>query len=270
MVLVQLFLLAAVQGITEFLPISSSAHLVLVPILFSWPDQGLAFDVAVHFGSLFAVLVYFRNELRELLRAVLGFVGGERDRTNEQLLTKLIVATVPVVVVGYFAKPLVEANLRSLLVIGTTTLAFGILLGVADRAKEKTLDEQSMTLVHAFYIGCAQVLALIPGTSRSGITITCALFLGFSRTSAARFSFLLSIPTIIAAAFLTGMEAVQSAESVNWSELLLGLVVAGVCSYVCIDAFIRFVNRIGMFPFVIYRFLLGAGLLLIALLGSGG
>ena len=270
MALVQLFLLAAVQGVTEFLPISSSAHLVLVPILFDWPDQGLEFDVAVHAGSLIAVLVYFRKEMHELIRTVVGLASGNRDRSGERLLLKLFIATLPVVCVGYAVKSLVEASLRSLWVIGATTLTFGILLGIADRKEEKTLDERSMTVAQAFLIGCAQVLALMPGTSRSGITITCALFLGLSRTASARFSFLLSIPTIVAATALTATDVLWSAQSVNWSELFAGMVIAGICSYVCIDAFIRLINRIGMFPFVIYRVLLGSILLLLALLQGGG
>ena len=264
MVLIQPFALAAVQGITEFLPVSSSAHLVLTPIFLDWPDQGLEFDVAVHLGSLIAVLIYFRSELLKLLQAVAAIGSDDRDRANEQLLLKLVVATVPIVIAGYLAKPLVESALRSIWIIGSTTLAFGLLLGVADRPRDRPLNEQSMSLRYAFYIGLAQVLALIPGTSRSGITITCALFLGLTRTSAARFSFLLSIPTITAAATLTFLDALEVPAEVVWTDLLLGTLVSAVCSYLCIDAFLRFVNRIGLMPFVIYRVVLG-----LALLGIG-
>ena len=257
----QIITLALLQGITEFLPISSSAHLILPSQLTDWPDQGLAFDVAVHLGTLIAVCSYFRAELA-------GYVNGSftaiRTRSSNAELddvAKLALATLPVMICGFLLKDWIEASLRSIEVIAAATMAFAILLAVADRRHG---DTSTISLRTALIVGAFQTLALIPGTSRSGITITAALWLGLSRTAAARFSFLLSIPTIAGAALLTGLDLGQRPEPVNWPALTVGALLAAASAYLCINTFVRLVERTGMMPYVYYRLLLGLVLLVIA------
>ncbi len=258
------FWLALVQGVTEFLPISSSGHLVLVPRLLGWPDQGVVFDVAVHIGSLAAVLLYFRRDLVALLRAVPGLFQL-RENGDTRLLFNVLLATLPVVAVGFTLEHWISSNLRSPLVIASTMSGFALVLWYADRHGSRDLGLGSMNWRHAMLIGLAQVLALIPGTSRSGITITAALMVGMSRVDSARFSFLLSIPTIVAAGSLESLYIVTHPDELRWGVFALGTAVAFVSAYACIALFLRLVERIGMLPFVIYRLLLGAILLLLFL-----
>lgn len=257
-------LLALVQGLTEFLPISSSAHLILAPRVFGFADQGLAFDVAVHFGSLLAAMIYFRRRIADL---TLGFFSqwgaGVSNTLNARLANAVIVATIPVVIAGLLMKGLVETDLRSPLVIAATTIGFGLLLLLADRrgAQNRTLD--SLTMRDAVMIGLFQALALIPGTSRSGITITAALLGGFRRRDASEFSFLLAVPTILMSASLVTLELVLEDTPVDWGSLAIGGILSFIAAYLCIHFFLKFIERVGMVPFVIYRVLLGVVLLLI-------
>jgi undecaprenyl-diphosphatase len=263
--LLQAIVLALLQGITEFLPVSSSAHLILPAALTDWPDQGLAFDVAVHLGSLVAVVIYFRAELARFVAGGVRFATGSGYSEDVDLMLKIGVATLPTVVAGLLLKDLVEGELRSVAVIATTTIVFGLLLGLADRRHGSIV---TLSWAHALLIGASQVLALIPGTSRSGITMTAALLLGLSRTTAARASFLLSIPTIAGAALLLGVDVGgEGLAGTSLAALGTGFVVAGVSAYLCIDAFIRLVERTGMLPYVLYRLLLGS--VLFALIGFG-
>jgi undecaprenyl-diphosphatase len=258
---IQIIVLSLIQGITEFLPISSSAHLILPAMLTDWPDQGLAFDIAVHLGSLIAVVLYFRHELAQF--AVSGsrmVIRGQYDAHTE-LMLKVITATLPVLVAGFLLQGWVETELRSIVVIATTTSGFALALMWADKLRGN-IDEPSW--LHAMVIGAAQVLAIVPGTSRSGITITAALVLGLSRTSAARFSFLLSMPTIAGAAFLTILDLRAAGAAARWPELAMGAALAGVSAYACIHYFITLVERTGMMPYVFYRLALAATLLAIA------
>ncbi|MBT8444028.1 MAG: undecaprenyl-diphosphatase, partial [Gammaproteobacteria bacterium] len=180
--LIEATMLALVQGLTEFLPISSSAHLILVPQLFGWTDQGLAFDVAVHFGTLAAVLWFFHDEVRAIVVAwCLSLVGREHDAADARLGWAILIATIPVVLAGFLFEDFIETTLRSPLVIASTTAIFGVLLWVADLHKKEIADEHQIGLGIALLIGLAQAIALIPGTSRSGITITAGLALGLSR-----------------------------------------------------------------------------------------
>ena len=261
--LLQALWLAIIQGFTEFLPISSSAHLILPSAILGWEDQGLAFDVAVHVGSLVAVLIYFKNDLASLLRAWFEttFEGAESN-AESRMLWFIVLATLPAAVVGLVAGGFIELHLRSIAVIATTTIVFGLLLGWVDWRHKGSVILQEMSWKSAFMIGLAQVLALIPGTSRSGITITAALALGFDRNSAARFSFLMAIPII---SLSGGYKALQllSEQSVAWGTIALGAIVSGLTAYLCIHAFLRLIDRIGMMPFVIYRILLGMLLILI-------
>jgi undecaprenyl-diphosphatase len=254
----QAVILALLQGLTEFLPISSSAHLILMPTLFGWEDQGLAFDVAVHVGTLLAVVAYFRHDLVRLLGAWLQSLAGRGMNTEARLAWLVLLGTVPVVLAGLLLHDLIETALRSPLVIAVTTIVFALLLGWADRFSRHQRDEYSLGLKDVLMIGLAQALALIPGTSRSGITMTAGLALGLTRSAAARFSFLLSIPVIALAGGYEARKLLQLTEPVAWDALLLGTAVAGISAFLCIHFFLRLIERIGMLPFVIYRLLLGA------------
>ncbi len=255
----QALLLAILQGLTEFLPISSSAHLVIPSLVLGWPDQGLAFDVAVHVGTLSAVLFYYREDLGRMARSWFGSLAGAPATEDSRLVWYLALATVPAVVVGFVAGDYIESSLRNLPVIATTTLVFGVLLGIADRRVAQPGREQ-VNLSLALLIGLAQAIAPIPGVSRSGVTITAALLLGMNRHAAARFSFLLSIPVIAGAGLLKGWELASSDVSVDWLLLGMGAVVSGVTAYLCIALFLRLLDRIGMMPFVYYRVVLAAAL----------
>ncbi len=270
MELVQIVILALVQGITEFLPISSSAHLILVSHFGAWSDQGLAFDIALHLGSLLAVMAYFRGELRDIAMASIQSLGSDQINAHARLLFHLAIATLPLGILGLLLKNWVESTLRTDLVIAIATILFGILLWLADRwahriPAEKQRSELELTWGGALWIGFAQALAMVPGTSRSGITITAALFLGLSREGAARFSFLLSIPAIIGAGLIASLDVVEGmathTSALSYADLGLGVFLSGVSAYACIHVFIKLLERTGMTPYVVYRLLLG-GLLI--------
>lgn len=255
---IQILVLAIVQGLTEFLPISSSGHLILSPYLFGFDDQGLAFDVAVHLGSLSAVLAYFRHDVwRIAIGWLRALAPGAPGSGESRLGWAIIVGTVPVVLAGLALKSMVEGDLRAPWVIATTTILFGLLLGWADLRGRRVRGIGEITLRDALIIGASQVLALIPGTSRSGITMTAGLWLGLNRAAASRFSFLLSIPTILASSLLVTRDLIQSDAAVDWTALGLGVCLSGVTAYLAIHFFLRFIERIGMWPFVAYRLLLG-------------
>lgn len=254
----QAIVLAVVQGITEFLPVSSSAHLILTPRLLGWEDQGLAFDVAVHVGTLLAVIVFLRHEIQQIIPAwFAGFQKRQWDSSG-RLGWWVLLATIPVGLFGLLGSDWIEANLREPYIIALSTLIFGLLLGWADRGgKHNNKTLLSMSLTHAvFIIGMAQVLALIPGTSRSGITMTAALFLGYQRSAAAKFSFLLAVPTIALPGLLKGKELMETMDAVAWGPIFLGMIVSAVFALLCMHWFIRIVERLGMQPFVYYRILL--------------
>ena len=257
--LLQVFLLSLIQGFTEFLPISSSAHLILPSQLLGWQDQGLAFDVAVHFGTLLAVVVYFRNDLRILLVNWFGSLSGRRTQQSD-LVWLIGFATIPAGLAGLVFGDFIEANLRSAWVIAWATIGFGVLLGVADKVGQGEKTLLNMTFKLAMVIGLAQALALIPGTSRSGITMTAALLLGFSRVESARFSFLLSIPIIALSAAYLSYKLIGEL-GVDWAHMGLGFVLSCFSAYACIHFFMQLISRMGMMPFVIYRLLLGGVLL---------
>ena len=261
--LIQIVILALVQGLTEFLPISSSAHLILVPVVAGWEDQGLAFDVAVHVGTLSAVVFYFRLELIKMTRDWISSLAQRKAVGDSLLAWAVILGTIPAGTAGFILKDYVETSLRSPLVIATTTVAFGLLLLYADKMGRRTRDEHSLGLTDIIFIGCAQAIALIPGTSRSGITITAALMLGLSREAAARFSFLLSIPIIVAGGLLKTKDLIEAQSAVDWQAILWGASISGITAYLCIHFFLKLLERIGMMPFVIYRMVLGAMLFLL-------
>ncbi|MCL4165763.1 UNVERIFIED_CONTAM: hypothetical protein GTU68_002998 [Idotea baltica] len=258
----QAVVLALIQGVCEFLPISSSGHLILPSALFGWPDQGLAFDVAVHIGSLSAVVIYFRKDLKDIARGGAQAFKGRKTESG-RLALMLIVATLPALVAGYFFEGFIEENFRSAKVIAYATIVGAFFLAMADRWNSQSKDVAQMTLWFALAIGLAQACALIPGTSRSGATITMALLIGFNRTCAARFSFLMSVPIILASGLWQSLSLMQAGD-VPWGLIGLATVVSGVSAYLCIHYFLKFIERIGMMPFVIYRLLLGACLLVFA------
>lgn len=259
--LLQTIVLALVQGITEFLPISSSGHLVLSSQVLGWPDQGLAFDVAVHLGTLIAVVTFFWRDIQALSVAWFGQFAGRQADDHTRLAWQIIVATIPAGLAGLIFKDFIEENLRSTFVVALTTIIFGLLLWVSDRRAAKAVRSLAeLTLAGALIIGIAQALALVPGTSRSGITITAALFLGFSREHAARFSFLMAIPIIVLGAGLMTLDLLEQSQ-VDWSALIIGATISAISAYACIYYFLSFINRLGMLPFVIYRLVLGAVLL---------
>jgi undecaprenyl-diphosphatase len=264
MALTQIILLALLQGFTEFLPISSSAHLILAPYLFGYNDQGLPFDLAVHLGTLLAVVIYFRHTLWEILRDWLASLTPSGHATeNSRLGWYIILATLPVMGVGVLVKDLVEHQLRSPLVIAATTIGFGAVLLWADRGFRHRREMSSMGWKEALLIGAAQALALVPGTSRSGITMTAALMLGFHRQAAARFSFLLAIPTILASVIWVGKDLVGTATALQWADLGLGVLFSFIAALTTIHLFLRYIERMGMAPFAWYRFALGAVILLL-------
>lgn len=262
---IQTLFLALIQGLTEFLPISSSAHLILPFQILGWQDQGLAFDVAVHLGSLVAVVWFLRLEIREIIIGLWRSLHTRHLNRHSRLGLMLLLASLPILPIGYMIKGFVETELRAVVVVAITTILFGILLGLADKTKHNDLDEFSINWMQALFVGFAQCLALIPGTSRSGVTITAALFLGLSRSSAARFSFLMSIPAILGAGTIKSIDLIESTTAVHWGSLSLGCFAAAISAYLCIRLFMGYINQIGFMPFVIYRLLLGAGLLMLAL-----
>lgn len=260
MSLLQVIVLAVIQGLTEFLPVSSSAHLILPSALFGWPDQGLAFDVSIHMGTLMAVLTYFRRDLRLLFQAWCNHAFRGKSSPESRLAWLIILGTIPAGLGGLLFNDFVETNLRSILVIALATIVFGLLLGVADIYSRKTLSIDSLTWRHAIFIGVAQAVALIPGTSRSGITMTAALALGFDRISASKFSFLLSIPIIVLSGGYESIQLVNSPDA-PWVSILLAVLLSAATAYACIHVFLGWVSRLGMMPFVYYRIVLGAVLL---------
>ncbi len=257
----QIIVLAVVQGLTEFLPVSSSGHLVLVPYLVNWTDQGLAFDVAVHAGSLVAVCVFFREDILGLLRGARQVLGGETKLPQANMALAIGLGTLPAAIAGLLFASWIEANLRDPSVIVVTLSGYGVLMALADRFGKSERVIAGVSIRDAVIIGCAQALSLVPGTSRSGVTITAARVLGFKRQDAARFSFLLSAPVILLATLYKGFELVTGEAAVPWGELAVGAFVSAIVAYLSIEFFMRFVSRIGLVPFAVYRLALAVVLL---------
>lgn len=249
--LIQVLILAVLQGLVEFLPISSSGHLILVPALLGWSDQGLAFDIAVHVGTLAAVVFYFRRDLKDLAVAIF-----QPDRPENKLAWALIIATLPLVPAGVLGAGLISNELRYPVVIAATTAGFGVLLWLADRFGRGTRSEQDIGFKDALLIGIGQAMALVPGTSRSGVTMTVGLALGLSRSAAARFSFIMAVPAVAAAGIWQIGEFAESPVAVPWGTLILASVVSGVTAFLAIAGFLRLIDRMGMLVFAVYRLLL--------------
>ena len=267
MPLFHLVILAVIQGITEFLPVSSSGHLILLPKLLSIDDQGLALDVAVHVGTLVAVLVYFRSDTVRIMRGARSVLSGVYDTADARLTLLLAISTVPVIVAGFILKVtgLSEA-LRSVGVIGWTMLLFGLLLYWADQTGDTQKTEDDWSLRDATIMGLSQALALIPGTSRSGITITASRFLGYNRFDGARIAMLMSIPTIIASGALLSLDVISEGQWDIAGDALVGALLAFFSAYLALSFMMRLLARISFTPYVIYRVILGIILLAIAYL----
>ena len=256
-----IIILSLIQGITEFLPISSSAHLIIIPEFFLNIDSSRGFDVSLHFGSLLAVIYYLK---KDLIKIILDTIFLKKDNEGFIILKNLIISTIPVIIVGF----LVHINnfdiIRSLEVIGWTTLIFGILLGIADRNLKVIKFFKNLNLKDALAIGIAQTLAIIPGTSRSGIVITVGLWMGFSRFDASKYSLLLSIPVIIAATTLESLNLFFEKGLFFSNEMIIGMILSFFVALITIRFFMSWINKASLKIFVIYRIILGILILVYA------
>jgi len=265
----QIIVLGIVQGITEFLPISSSGHLILLPSIVEWPDQGLLFDIAVHVGTLAAVMLYFHKEVWQMILGVLDMLRLRFQTDAAHLTAMIAVSTIPLVLVAPVVKSFVETGLRSVVVIAVTSILFGLILWYADITAKKCMDDKSKSLrkmrfKDAFIFGLFQTLALIPGTSRSGSCMTAGRFLGFSRSDSSRYAMLMAMPVILMMggySFISDFEAGLSLQD-NMDEILLGAGISFTCALLAIHGLMKFVEKVGFLPFVIYRVLLGLLLLI--------
>jgi undecaprenyl-diphosphatase len=258
--LTHLIILSLIQGLTEFLPVSSSGHLIIVPNLLSWRDQGLIIDVAVHAGSLLAVVIYLWRDLWGMTLALIDY-RNLRENPNLKLAQITIIASLPVIAAGLIVSLFLDDLARNVEIIGWTTLVFGILLGLSDKIGMTLNELKHIQFLDGILIGISQALALIPGASRSGLTITMARFLGYSRTAAARFSLLLAIPAILGASTLKGIELAQSQDIILSIDVAIVIATSFVAAFASISIMMNWLNRAGFMPFVIYRVILGIGLL---------
>lgn len=262
----QILVLSIVQGATEFLPVSSSGHLLLVPVLSGWADQGLAIDVAAHVGTLVAVLIYFWRDVWRLATGTLKLLTG-RLEAGGRLALYLLAATIPALLLGLFVDRYLGSLLRDPLVVAWALIGFGLVLYAADRVGPRALRIEDVTLKSALLIGFAQVLAFIPGTSRSGITITAARLLGFERAEAARFSFLLSIPAIAAAGLWEGRKLLAEGDPALLQAAVLTAGLSALAGLLAIAFLMAWLRRASFAPFVVYR--VGLGLVLMGLIYGG-
>jgi undecaprenyl-diphosphatase len=261
MTFIQMLLIAVIQGVTEFLPISSSGHLILIPKLTELPDQGPMIDVAVHIGSLLAIIIYFWRDVRGLAQGGFATVGIGKAPEQRNLFLWILVGTIPAVAVGFLLKShgMLDA-FRSTHLVAVNLIVYGVLLGIADRFGKEERVYEDMTLPHSIIIGCAQALALVPGTSRSGITMTAARFLGYKRIEAARFSFLLSIPAVAGAGTLAALDLADATAAMQWDALVTGAMTF-VAAFATMAFLMNFLRKATMMVFVAYRVLLGIVLL---------
>ena len=260
-----LLLIAVIQGITEFLPVSSSGHLILLPSLSGLDDQGQVIDVAAHVGTLIAVILYFWSDVRAALFGSLRLLRGKIDTQGAFLALCLLIATVPVILFGLFLKLTgLSDAMRGIAVIGWAMIIFGIVLYWADQKGPMTKTAETWTLKDAFQMGLWQAIALIPGTSRSGITITAGRILGYSRTDAARLSMLMSIPTIVASAAILSLEVIDSGNTSAWRDILIVVGMSFAAALLALTLMMRLLRAVSYTPYVVYRIALGVILLWIA------
>ncbi len=260
MTITQAIFIGVIQGITEFLPISSSGHLIFIPQFLGWADQGLAFDAIIHLGTLLAVILYFRARILSLILSL----KKEGSREDRRLLFFVLISIVPALIVGFLLQEVLLIEIRSPVVIAIHLIVWGIVLGIADHYGKRGNGLESLTFGKTAFIACAQALALIPGTSRSGITMTAGLFSKLSRSVAAEFSFLMSIPVITAAGGLKLVQIVASGQAVASSgPLVMGLIAATISGLFAIWGLMKIIQKWSFMPFAVYRVLVGLGILLI-------
>jgi len=260
MTLFTIIIISIVQGLTEFIPVSSSGHLVLVPKLLNLQDQGLIMDLAVHIGTLFAVLVYYYKDIWQIAMGCI-FWKDKRRTSSRNLGIYIVLATIPAIIFGFAIHVMIPEGIRDIRIIVATTIIFGALMGLVDKYcfSEKKISE--INLKSAMVIGFAQVLALIPGTSRSGVTMTAGRFLGFSRVDAARFSFLLSVPATAGAGALGVFDVIQSGNTQMGIDMLLAIIFSFFAGLLAISIMMNWLKRFGLMPFAIYRLILGFAIL---------
>jgi undecaprenyl-diphosphatase len=256
---IQMLLIAVIQGVTEFLPISSSGHLILLPKLTELPDQGPLIDVAVHIGSLLAIIIYFWRDVRGLAQGGFATIGIGKAPEQRKLFLWIVLGTIPAVAVGFLLKDMLE-EFRSTHLVAVNLIVYGILLGIADRFGKEERTYENLTLRDALIVGCTQALALVPGTSRSGVTMTAARFLGYKRVEAARFSFLLSIPAVAGAGTLVALELADATVQMQMDALITGALTF-VAAFATMAFLMNFLRRATMMVFVVYRVALGVALL---------
>jgi len=267
MTVFHILLLSLIQGLTEFLPVSSSGHLVLLPHFFGWQNQGLEMDVALHVGTLTAVLIYFWADVWRMVThffryCLKGFRPQDLD-DQVRLALSLVVATLPAVFVGFILKKMGLDDIRQVSVIATTSIVFAFVLFACDRFGSRKNSLSEITLKRGFLIGLGQALALIPGVSRSGICISIALSLGFTRVAAARFAFLMSIPSIIGAATLTTFDVIKEGTPLVWVDIGLAIVYSSLAGLLAIHFMLTFLARHSLTIFVVYRIILGLSIWLV-------
>ena len=267
--LLKAVVLGTLQGLTEFLPISSSAHLRIFPELLGWGDPGAAFTAVIQIGTELAVLIYFRHDIWRIGRAwLLSLVKPEwRGHFDARMGWFIIVGSLPIVVLGIIFKDVIEEDFRNLWIIGTTLVVLGVVLGIADRVGRNDRSIREMTLGRAVLMGCAQAMALIPGVSRSGATISMGRFLGFEREAATRYAFLLAIPAVVGAGLFELQEIPHGENSYGWGPTITATVVSFVVGYVAIAWLLRYVATKSYTPFVVYRVLLGGATLVLLSVG---
>ncbi len=261
----QAILLGAIQGLTEFLPVSSTAHLLLFSKLADYPDEGLAFDVVLHLGSALGLIVYFRKEIMFMIKDWVKSLFGQGTTFYSKLAWYLIVATIPVGLAGILFGDLIEGVARNGVLIGITAIIFGILLGLADFFSKRDRFLETIKFKDAVWVGLFQALAIIPGVSRSGITITAGRMMGLSRRTACCFGFLMSIPVILLAGLLQAYKLVNNEAVMDVEPLLIGFVVSAVVSFLTVFGLMKVIERVSMLPFAIYRVVLGCVLLYVFL-----
>ena len=254
-----IIILSIVQGITEFLPISSSAHLIFVPKIFGDFPSNRAFDVSLHFGCLFAVIFYLRNDITKIVLSVFFL---KKDNEGSIIFKNLIISTIPIVIFGFLVHSFDIDIIRSLEVIGWSTIVFGILLGVADKNIKITKFLNNLNVKDAFLIGLAQTLALIPGASRSGIVITTALFMGLNRYDASKYSLLLSIPVILAATTIESISLYFEKGFFFDNQMITGIFLSFIVAFITINLFMKWINKSSLKIFVFYRIIFGTIILM--------
>jgi undecaprenyl-diphosphatase len=261
--------LGVLQGLTEFLPISSSAHLRIFPELFGWGDPGAAFTAVIQIGTELAVLLYFRKDIWRIgstwVRSL--YKPELRGELDSRMGWYIIVGSLPIVILGVLLKDVIETNFRNLWVIGTTLIVLGVILGIADRVGKTDRTMERMTLKHSIYLGLAQACALVPGVSRSGATISMGRFLGYDRAAATRFAFLLAIPAVVGAGLFELREIPHGENAYGPGPTFIATVVSFLVGYAAIAWLLRYVTTRSYLPFVIYRILLGGGTLLLVATG---